>query len=189
MDYDIVSATIGSLFTVSDIGGFQLAQIYDYFPFLGETLDILKIVMAFLAGIIFLLLVVMVVKLNRLTARKIDLAKIIAPPSPASSGMNARWEEVQKHISSTREAEWKFAVIEADKIVDDALKNAGFPGDTLGERLMNIEKGQLTTLEDLWTAHKIRNRLAHDINYFLRYAEAKKAVLLYEKTLRELEAI
>ena len=190
MDYDdIVSSTIASLFTTSDIGGFQLAQISDYLPFLVNNLDTIKIIIAVLTGILFLLLLVMVVKLNRLTAKKINIAKVLAPPGPASSATNARWDEVLRHINSIREAEWKFAVIEADKIVDDTLKNAGFPGETLGERLMNIEQGQLTTLEGLWTAHKIRNRLAHDINYFLRYAEAKRAVGLYERTLKELHAI
>ena len=189
MDYDIVSSTIASLFTTSDIGGFRLAQIADYFPFLGQNLDTLKTVMVSLTGIVFLLLVIVVVKLNRLMPKRIDIAEIIAPPSPASSGVNARWEEVQRHITSTREAEWKFAVIEADKIVDDTLKNAGFPGETLGERLMNIQPGQLITLQNLWEAHKIRNRLVHDTNYFLRYSEAKRAVGLYERTLKELHAI
>ena len=188
MDYDIVSSTIASLFTTSDIGGFRLAQIADYFPFLGQNLDTLKTVMVSLTGIVFLLLVIVVVKLNRLMPKRIDIAKIIAPPSPASSAVNARWEEVQRHITSTREAEWKFAVIEADKVVDDILKNS-FPGETMGERLMNISQGQLETLNGLWEAHKIRNRLVHDTNYFLRYAEAKRAVILYERTLKELHAI
>ena len=76
-----------------------------------------------------------------------------------------------------------------DKLIDETLKNAGFPGDTLGERLMGMERGQLATLDGLWEAHKIRNKIAHDSNYFMRYAEAKKAVELYEKTLNELGAI
>ncbi len=186
---NIVFSTIASLLTASDIGGFQLARIGDYFPFIRENLDILKILMASLAGIIFLLLITVMVKINRLAAKKIDIAKVIVPPSPAFSGVNARWAEVQRHINSTREAEWKFAVIEADKVVDDTLKSAGFLGDTLGERLINIERGQLATLDGLWTAHKTRNRLAHDINLSLRYSEAKEAIQLYEKTLRELQAI
>ena len=118
-----------------------------------------------------------------------SLIKEILPPQPATSGLSLRWEEVEKHINSTREAEWKFAVIEADKLVDELLRGAGFPGDTMGDILMNIQPGQLTTLQGLWEAHKIRNRLVHDINYFLRYTEAKRAVGLYEKTLRELQAI
>ena len=188
MDYDIISTTVGSLFTTSGIGGFQLAQIGDYFPFLGENLDTLKIVISLLTGIVFLLLVIVVIKLNRLAAKRIDIAKIIAPPSSATSGVNARWEEVQRHITSTREAEWKFAVIEADKVVDDILKNS-YPGETMGERLLAINQSQLESLNGLWEAHKIRNRLVHDTNYFLRYAEAKRAVILYERTLKELQAI
>ena len=59
----------------------------------------------------------------------------------------------------------------------------------MGDRLMNIQPGQLTTLQNLWEAHKIRNRLVHDTNYFLRYTEAKRAVGLYRKTLKELQAL
>src|SRR3989344_5824770 len=118
-----------------------------------------------------------------------NLVKEFLPPQPAISGLNVRWEEIEKHINSTREAEWKFAVIEADKLVDELLKSAGFLGDTMGDRLMNIQPGQLTTLQNLWEAHKIRNRLVHDTNYFLRYTEAKRAVSLYEKTLKELQAL
>lgn len=190
MDNDIVSSTVANLFTASNIniGGFNLAQIADYLSLSGGGWDILKIIMAGLTLIIVICLVVVTTKLNRMTVRKPDLAKIIAPPSSATSGVNARWEEVLKHITSTREAEWKFAVIEADKAVDDILKNS-YPGETMGERLLNIGKGQLETLDGLWEAHKIRNRLVHDANYFLRYAEAKRAVLLFERTLKELQAI
>lgn len=127
--------------------------------------------------------------MNRLIGVKINLAKEILPPQPATSGLNSRWDEITKHINSTREAEWKFGVIEADKLVDELLKGAGFPGDTMGDRLLNIQSGQLTTLQGLWEAHKIRNRLVHDTNYFLRYTEAKRAVGLYEKTIKELQAI
>ncbi len=70
--------------------------------------------------------------------------------------------------------------------MDDVLRKAGFPGDMLGERLMNIQDGQLTTLDGLWEAHKIRNRLVHDTDYFLRYSEAKRAIEAYEQTLKEL---
>jgi len=188
---DIVSSTVANLFNISDIniGNFQLAQLTDYFSFTGEGLGTLKLIMAGLSLVFAVLLIALIVKLNRLTPKKISIVNVFAPPRPASSGVNARWEEITRHINSTREAEWKFAVIEADKIVDETLKNAGFAGETLGERLMNIDRSQLETLESLWTAHKIRNRLAHDMNYFLRYAEAKRAVDMYEKTLRELQAL
>ncbi len=106
-------------------------------------------------------------------------------PAPVETVLANRWQEIMQHIESIREGEWKFAVIEADKLVDDQLKNL-FPGETMGERLMNIDKTSLLSIDGLWEAHKVRNRLAHESNYFLRHAEAVRAIRLYEQTLKEL---
>ena len=190
---NLIGGTVESLYQVSDfkIGNFTVAQALDYLPGFGQdqNWNIVKLILVAASILFGILITMIVVKINRLIGVKVDLTKEILPPQPATSGLNARWEEIGRHINSTREAEWKFAVIEADKLVDELLKGAGFPGDTMGDRLMNIQPGQLTTLQNLWEAHKIRNRLVHDVNYFLRYTEAKRAVGLYEKTLKELQAL
>lgn len=190
---ELISSTVGNLYQVSDfkIGNYTVAQALDYLPGFGldENWNIVKLILIVVSVLLGVLIAMVVVKMNRLMGTKINLLKEILPPQSATSGLNARWDEIEKHINSTREAEWKFAVIEADKLTDELLKGAGFPGDTMGERLMNIQPGQLTTLQGLWEAHKIRNRLVHDTNYFLRYTEAKRAVGLYEKTLEELQAL
>ncbi len=192
-DDNLVQSTARSLYQVSDfkIGNFTVAQFLDYLPGFGtdENWNIAKLILLAVSLSIGILIAMVVVKTKRLIGTKTNLIKELLPPQPATSGLNARWDEIEKHINSTREAEWKFAVIEADKLVDELLKGAGFQGDTMGDRLMNIQPGQLTTLENLWEAHKIRNRLVHDTNYFLRYTEAKRAVGLYEKTLEELQAL
>jgi len=116
--------------------------------------------------------------------------KALNPPEPAYGGaLQSKWEEIKHHAESVKEAEWKLSIIEADNLVNDILKSAGYPGDTMGERLTNINKGQLLSLDGLWEAHKIRNKLAHDTNYFLRYAEARRAIVLYEAALKELNAL
>ncbi len=122
--------------------------------------------------------------LRKMAAQQNVPAMTEVPERPLTN----RWQEILGHVESVREGEWKFAVIEADKLVDDVLKNL-FAGETMGERLMNIDKTQLVTLDGLWEAHKIRNRLAHDMNYFLRHAEAVRAIHLFEQTLHELGTI
>lgn len=190
---NLIQSTAENLYQVSDfkIGSFTVAQALEYLPGFGQdqNWNIVKLILIGISILLGFLLAMVMVKMNRLMGTKIDLIKEFLPPQPATSPSNARWDEIQKHINSTREGEWKFAVIEADKLVDELLKSAGFNGETLGDRLMNIQPGQLTTLQSLWEAHKIRNRLVHDTNYFLRYTEAKRAVGLYEKTLRELQAL
>ncbi len=180
---NLINGTVGDLYKTS------LGQVSGYVDPQNSIWDVPKLLFGSITIVLILLLVIVTIKMNRLTGTKINLAKELLPPQSATSGLNAQWDEVLKHINSTREAEWKFGVVEADKLVDEVLKGAGFPGDTMGDRLMNIQPGQLTTLQSLWEAHKIRNRLVHDSNYFLRYTEAKRAVGLYEKTLKELQAL
>ena len=143
---------------------------------------------SFIASAFFgLLFLTLLFFFKRFHKTKAKIAEKIAPPLAGPlPGTNMKWAEVLSHIESPREGEWKFAIIEADKLVDDALRTRGFSGETMGERLMAVDPTQLISLEGLWQAHKVRNRLAHDLNYFLRHAEARQAINFYESTLREL---
>ena len=150
-----------------------------------------KTLAVYLSVIFAALFIFFFIQFRKLMVQKIELMKSLlrAPEAASGGGVISRWEEIVRHFDSTKEAEWKFAIIEADKLVDDLLKQAGYPGDTMGERLMNIEQGQLLSLQGLWEAHKIRNKLAHDVNYFLRYAEARQAIKFFEEALKELQII
>jgi hypothetical protein len=111
-----------------------------------------------------------------------------APAAPVGA-LRERFNEVVSHLDSPRESDWKVAVIEADKLVDDALRRAGYGGATFGDRLTGIAPGTLLSLDGIWWAHKIRNRLAHEMDYFLRYTEAKQAVTYYRQALEELQML
>ena len=191
---DTVSNTIASLYNISDfhIGSFNLDLLFGQFsnPITAGIFSSLKTLGGLLSLILLSLFVFNFIRTDKFLRTRINLLKTIVPPEAAKeSPLGSRWDEIQKHLNSTKEAEWKFAVIEADSLVDYILKSSGYPGDTMGERLKNIDKSQIVTLDYLWEAHKIRNRLAHDMNYFLRYGEAKRAIQLYEKTLKELQAL
>lgn len=105
---------------------------------------------------------------------------------------NKNLEEWQKIISrgnSMDENERKFAVIAADSLIDKILALAGYDGENLGERLKKIEPSDLDSLQDLWEAHKLRNRIAHETDFKLAKEDAILALSRYEKALRELEYI
>ena len=156
-----------------------------------EILFRIKIVSFILSAIFGSLAVYFIVQFQKLVGIKVEKARALLKSAESASGgaVPSKWEEVMRHIGSEREAEWKFAIIEADKLVNDILKTAGYPGDTMGDRLMSIEKGHLLSLEGLWEAHRVRNKIAHDTNLFLRYSEARRAIELYKIALKELQAI
>jgi hypothetical protein len=178
------------------IGEYQVGRIGDYLPkeTLSDILPIVKII-SFVVIVVFLGLLFVIKKMSSEPVKpQKESAEVKEAQTAISSkgfpgALTARWEEVIRHMDSNVEAQWRFAIIEADKLVDDLLRRAGFPGDGMGERLMNIKSGELQTIDDLWEAHKLRNRIAHDINYFLRYTEAKRAIGQFEATLRELNAL
>ncbi len=156
-----------------------------------EILFRAKLISAFLSLVFGGTAIYFIMEFQKLVGVKAKLAKgaLRFEESVSGGAGQSKWEEILRHMSSDREAEWKFAIIEADKLVDSSLKTAGYPGETMGERLTNIDKSQFVSLDGLWEAHKTRNKMVHDSSYFLRYSEAKKAIQFYEATLRELGVV
>jgi len=99
------------------------------------------------------------------------------------------WIEIQQKISSPNPADWGLAVMQADAVLDKILKASGYIGDTMADRLRQINSAELESIEDVWRAHKIRNRLAHGTEGHITRGEADLAIRSYEKAFRELNYI
>ncbi len=80
------------------------------------------------------------------------------------------------------------AIIDADKLLDEALKKRQFRGKTVGERLVSAQR-TLSNNDSVWYAHKLRNRLVHESNIRVRKSEAKNALAGYRQGLKDLGAL
>ncbi len=102
---------------------------------------------------------------------------------------SSRLDDVLKHIDSENPNDWKLAIIEADIMLDDLLKQRGFSGNSLGERLKSISPTQLGSLSEAWEAHKVRNRIAHDgADFVLTKRMAEDAISRYRRVFNDLGA-
>src|SRR3989344_4249503 len=99
------------------------------------------------------------------------------------------WQKILEKGRSLDENERKFAIIEADTLIEKILDLAGFHGENLGERLKGVERGDIESLDDIWEAHKIRNRIAHEADFKLSPESAELALSHFEKALKELAYI
>lgn len=100
---------------------------------------------------------------------------------------HSRWAHIQELIESSQERDWREAVMEADIMLEDALIDRGYPGDTTGERLKNAP---LATIEEAWDAHKVRNQIAHEgVMFELDDHLAYRTIKKYENVFRELGEI
>lgn len=103
--------------------------------------------------------------------------------------VNPAWEKVMEHMSLPNPSEWKLAIIEADNLLDQLVKTMGYPGESLGERLKNIEPSDFSTLNQAWEAHKVRNRIAHESGYEPSENEARRAIGNYRQVFEEFQII
>lgn len=85
-------------------------------------------------------------------------------------------------------ASWQLAVFEADKLLDHALKNRGFSGETMGERLKSANRAFMNN-NAVWDAHKLRNRLAHEQNVPLNGIVVDKALRSFKAALKDVGAL
>ena len=100
---------------------------------------------------------------------------------------STRLDDVLLHITSSNPNDWKLAIIEADIILDEALKQYGYAGNSLGERLKSISTTQLSTLNEAWEAHKVRNRIAHEgADFVLTKRIAEDTINRYRRVFNEL---
>jgi hypothetical protein len=80
------------------------------------------------------------------------------------------------------------AIIDADKLLDEALKRKNFRGKTMGERLVAAQRS-LSDNDAVWYAHKLRNRLVHEPDVRLKKNEAQNALAGFKKGLHDLGAM
>ncbi|HUD10700.1 MAG TPA: hypothetical protein VMR28_03450 [Candidatus Saccharimonadales bacterium] len=97
-----------------------------------------------------------------------------------------KWQVLQKQCAS--KSTWALAVIDADKLLDEALKKRRFKGKTMGGRLMTAQHS-LTDNDGAWFAHKLRNQLVHESDAKLTERKVKDALVGIRQALKDLKAL
>jgi hypothetical protein len=114
------------------------------------------------------------------------LGKKVVPSKLNQEYYKNRWSELLARVKTNDGM--ALAVIDADKLVDDALKKKHFRGKTMGERLVAAQR-TLTDNDAVWYAHKLRNRLVHEQNVRLKKRDVQKALAGFRQALRDLGAL
>jgi hypothetical protein len=103
-----------------------------------------------------------------------------------TSYFTERWKELQKHCKTRKT--WPLAVIDADALLDEALRRGHFKGKTTGERLVSAQH-TLSSNEAVWFGHKLCNRVAKEDVRKLKKQEILQALNGFRQALRDLGAL
>lgn len=99
-----------------------------------------------------------------------------------------KWLEIESHLNREDMRSCQLAIIDADKLLDNALKEIGSAGETMGER-MKAKQNVWTNANAVWGAHKLRNKIVHESDMRLSYDEARKALAGFKRALKDVGAI
>ena len=103
--------------------------------------------------------------------------------------LNKSWQKILTRLEKSDEANLRLALIESDNLFDDLLKQMRLPGESMADRLRYIDSSQVSNIDEIWRAHKLRNVLVHNHEYPIARNEMEFGVKAYEKALKELEFI
>jgi hypothetical protein len=108
--------------------------------------------------------------------------------APANPVILKHWTAIVHRANTGSPENLRWAVLEADSLVDLALKELRLPGETMADRLANFRSEQIKSLDKLWDAHRLRNELAHTPGFKLSAKQAEKALIAFRDFLKEIKA-
>lgn len=98
------------------------------------------------------------------------------------------WLAIEQKLNREDTGSYQLTVLEADKLLDQALTERGLAGQTMGERLKNA-KSLLSNRNAVWAAHKLRNQIVHEANFNLSYNQTRRALSSFKRALKDMGAI
>ena len=98
------------------------------------------------------------------------------------------WEKIESSLEKGNNPSYHLAVLNADKLLDQALRERGFRGETMGERMKSAHYIWKNS-NAVWTAHKIRNKVAHEPNVELSFDLTKQSMATFRRALHDVGAL
>ena len=102
--------------------------------------------------------------------------------------LTKQWNKIIRRLDRRTESEYKLALIEADELLGDTLKNMGYEGKDLKERLGRFTPVSLPNIDEVYKAHEIRNNVVRDPNYRLDLDQVRGILKVYQEALQALQA-
>jgi len=172
------TSTLNLLNGKTDLAAQQLAGAY--FSHLG----LLQFISLIISAILFAAVIAIVVRTGWFSLRVDRFRDVILRRDLSKDVAQKSWKQIEDHFYRGDENDLKIAIIEADKLLEEALRHAGIRGMNLGERLKNLKPNQFPNLDDLWQAHRLRNQIVHEPTFKLKRDLAERALKIYEDTLK-----
>lgn len=98
----------------------------------------------------------------------------------------SQWKQLQKFLKDKKT--WSEAILEADKLLDRALKKRKYKGKSMGARLVAAQR-IFSDNDGVWFAHNLCKKVLNDDSFKLKEADVKDALVCFRQALRDIGAL
>ena len=99
-----------------------------------------------------------------------------------------RWLAIEQQLKRDEAMTYHMSVLNADTLLDQALKEKGVQGATMGERMKQMQQ-KWSNANSVWSAHKLRNQIAHEPDVRIDYENARRSLMAFKQALKDVGAI
>jgi hypothetical protein len=118
---------------------------------------------------------------------------VIALSKKGTSQLNVEkyrsdWLRIEQSLHQNDPASFQLSVLNADKLLDKALREKGISGETMGARMKQLQT-TWSNANAVWGAHKLRNQIAHESTVGINHDMARRALAAFKQALKDVGAI
>lgn len=163
----------------------EYAEFYHYWAVLVAVGIILSIVCGAL---------VIYCAMRIIEVRRHERARFQAAAHPVAahdvSRTQLRWNGIVEEANSDDDRKWRLAILEADIMLNELLDIQGYRGETMADKMKQVDRSHFRSIDAAWEAHRARNQIAHQGSaYLLNARDTRRIIGLYEEVFREFKII
>ncbi len=120
----------------------------------------------------------------KIVSKKIENIKNwfgVNPFLASSSKSLRRWEEIENLLEETYQSSWKLAIIKADALIQNFLKQLGYQGEKFDELMESLKRRGYHHLEILEGAHQVCEEILNNKDFSVSQEEAKNIIKVYRR--------
>ena len=101
------------------------------------------------------------------------------------------WDKIIERFDTGSPSEQKLSVVKADTLLNEVLGDMGYLGERLDERIKKVPADLMThiSIEEIMGAHRICSDIVYDPDYRIESVRVKEILDIYEKILKDLQAL
>ena len=167
-----------------------LLSVRNFFaPFFRENILLIQLVSLIVSALFLWGIIYMIIKTNYLEMKREQYLDVLGRGNVSRRRSLKAWKQIQERLKSDDQNDWKLAILEADRILNEILKMSGYLGDDLDEKLEIITPAQLANVEDAKMAHRVKNKIEKDPTDEITRKEAEEAIAIYKESFRQMNLI